>query len=317
MRIGIVDLDTSHPENWIPIERDLGCQIVGVWDGGAVHPPQFVRHFAERFEIPRVYDSLEAMADEVDCAIIHACDWDTHIAKARPFIARGKSVLLDKPLAGNLRDLEQISRWVSDGARITGGSSLRFCNEIRDFLARPVKQRGTPHTVLCGCGVDEFNYGIHAYSMLCAAMGPGIRSVRHLGMGQQRRIQVNWDDGRTGFLVIGKTAAWLPFYISITTERTTTQFQPDAAKVYRALLENCIPYLAGKADRPPVPIEALMEAERAALAARQSWNNGDVEVALDALDATDSGYDGRAFAAEYRAIKYPLDKQLVLAKESK
>ena len=28
MRIGIVDLDTSHPQNWIPIEREMGHDIV-------------------------------------------------------------------------------------------------------------------------------------------------------------------------------------------------------------------------------------------------------------------------------------------------
>ena len=38
MRIGIVDLDTSHPANWIPIERELGHEIVGVFDSGDVHP---------------------------------------------------------------------------------------------------------------------------------------------------------------------------------------------------------------------------------------------------------------------------------------
>ena len=41
MRIGVVDVDTSHPENWIPIERELGHELVGVWDGGAVHPPEW------------------------------------------------------------------------------------------------------------------------------------------------------------------------------------------------------------------------------------------------------------------------------------
>ena len=42
MKIGVVDLDTSHPQNWIPIERDLGHEVAGIWDGGAVHPPGYV-----------------------------------------------------------------------------------------------------------------------------------------------------------------------------------------------------------------------------------------------------------------------------------
>lgn len=306
MRIGIVDLDTSHPENWIPIERDWGCDIVGIHDGGSIHPRSYVEQFAQRFNIPRIYDDLERMAADVDGAVIHGCDWDTHVAKARPFIERGKSVMLDKPLAGNARDLRQISRWARDGARITGGSALRFGRETRDYLAQPIGQRGTPHTVICGCAVDDFNYGIHAYSHLCGIMGPGIHSVRHLGVGGQRRIQINWADGRMGILVIGKAAAWQPFHASIITERTCTQMRIDAGKLYRELLETCLPYLAGKTDQPPVPMEQLIEAELAALAARQSWNSADAMTPLASLTDADRGYDGAAFAAEYRKQKYPV-----------
>jgi len=38
MRVGLVDLDTSHPQNWVPIIRRLGHEVAGVWDGGEVHP---------------------------------------------------------------------------------------------------------------------------------------------------------------------------------------------------------------------------------------------------------------------------------------
>lgn len=309
MRIGVVDLDTSHPEHWIPIERELGHEVAGVWDGGAVHPPGYARDFARRMDLPCVYDSLERMADDVDCAVLHGCDWDTHIARAHPFIQRGKAVLLDKPMAGNLRDLRQIQRWVKEGARITGGSSLRFCEESLAFLAQDPRQRGMPQTVLCGCGVDEFNYGIHAYSLACGLMGPGLRSVRHLSQGAQRRIQLNWDEGRMGLLVIGPSAAWLPFYASITTDRSVTHIQPDPARLYRALLENCLPYLAGHTAQQPVPIDQLLEAELGALAALKSWRAGDAEVSLETLADTEKGYDGAAFAAEYRAMKYPSSKE--------
>lgn len=304
MRIGVVDLDTSHPQNWIPLERELGHEVVGVWDGGSVHPPEYVQKFATEHSIPRVYDSLEALAAEVDCAIIHGCNWDTHVAKARPFVEAGKSVLIDKPLAGNLRDLAQLRQWVDDGVRITGSSSLRFCRETAEWLAQPVAERGTPHTVLCGCAVDEYNYGIHAYSMLTGILGPGVASVKHLGSGVQRRLQVNWTDGRVGFLVIGKTAGWVPFYATVVTEKGAFQYTADSKHLYRALLESVLPYLAGEADQPPVLFPALMEAELTALAAQRSWRNGDQEVSLADLSPAE-GYDGAAFAGEYRAMRYP------------
>jgi len=304
MKIGIVDLDTSHPQNWIPIERELGHETVGVWDGGSVHPREYVAQFAKEHYLGAVFDSLEELAQAADCAIIHGCDWDTHVEKARPFVEAGKSVLIDKPLAGTLRDLKQLVAWVKDGARITGGSSLRFCVETRDWLGQPVDERGTPHTVLCGCGVDDFNYGIHAYSMLSGIMGPGIKSVRHLGGGVQHRIQVSWDNGALGFLVVGEVGTWLPFHATIVTEKTITRFEADSGHLYRALLEKVCPYLAGETDRAPVSIETLIEPELCALAARESWQNGDREVALSELPEDGAGYDGALFATGYRAAKY-------------
>lgn len=305
MKIGVVDLDTSHPQNWIPVERELGHEIAGVWDGGSVHPAGYVENFAKEHGIPRVFASLEEMAAEVDCAIIHACDWDTHVDKARPFIEARKAALIDKPIAGNAHDLNQFIEWAAGGAPISGGSSLRFCYEMRDYLARPAEERGTPHTVVCGCAVDEFNYGIHAYSLLSGLMGPGIESVRHLGQGVQRRIQVNWADGRMGLIVVGEAAGWIPFYANVTTERSVTQFITDNANLYKALLETVLPYLGGETDTPPLPIDDLLEPEWCALAARLSWLDGDREVSLKEARQADGGYSGAEFAEAYRRAKYP------------
>lgn len=305
MKIGLVDLDTSHPQSWIPLERQLGHEITGVWDGGSVHPAEYVKDFAAEHNIPRVYETLEEMAADVDCAIIHGCDWDTHVAKAQPFVQAGKGVLIDKPIAGNLRDLNQFRQWVNEGAKITGGSSLRFAYEVQEWLAQDVAERGTAHTVLCGCAVDDFNYGIHAYSMLCGIMGEGIESVQHLGEHVQKRIQVNWADGRMGLLVVGQAAQWQPFYATISTEKSVTQFNAATGKVYQALLEKVLPYLAGEEDQPPVSFDVLIEAELTAIAARRSWLEGNREVKLNELSEEDDGYDGKEFAVGYRKARYP------------
>lgn len=305
MKIGIVDLDTSHPENWIPIEREMGLEVAGVWDGGSVHPAGYAAEFAAKHGIGRVFESLEQMAAEVDWAVIHGCDWDSHIDKARPFVEAGKPVLIDKPLAGTVRDLRTLVEWSAKGARITGGSSLRFCVESREWVAKPESERGRPHTVVAGCGVDDFNYGIHAYSLLSGLIGPGAESVRHLGRCVQRRVQVNYADGRMGIVVIGKAAGWIPFYASIATEKSAAQFVAHNSKLYRALLEAVVPYLSGRVEQPPVPMEQLIEPELCALAARQSWLNGDREVRLADVPLDDAGYDGAAFAEEYRKAKYP------------
>jgi len=305
MKIGLVDLDTTHPEKWIPIERDLEHEVVGLWDGGDVHPSEYVTEFAEKHSIPRVYESLEAMARDVDCAIIHGCDWDTHVEKARPFVEAEKSILVDKPMAGNLRDIRQLQTWARSGSRITGGSSLRYCYEVQDFLANADKNQCVAHTVLTGCTVDEFNYGIHAYTLLAGILGAGVVSVQHLSKGVQRRVRVNWPDGRMGIVVIGEAAEWIPFYASISTDKDVTQFVAANDKIYRAFLEIALPYLAGEVDEPPVPFDQLIEPELLALAAKISWQENDREVRLDELTDCTVSYNGHVFAEGYRRAKYP------------
>ena len=304
MKIGIVDLDTSHPAAWIPIERELGHEIVGVWDGGSVHPAGYPEQFAKEHGIPRVYGALTDMPADVDCAIIHGCDWDTHLTKARPFLEAGKAVLLDKPLVGNAADISELQRLAAAGARISGGSSLRFCNEVTAYLAIPEKERGLPHTVFCGCGVDVFNYGIHAYSMVSGILGPGAVSVRHLGGHVQRHVRIAWADGRAGVIAIGPTAQWLPFYATVVTERGVHQFTAGTGTLYRGMLEAMLPYLAG--NRPaPVAMDDLVECELCALAAKLSWEEGDREVTLVEAGRSAASYNGAEFAVGYRRQRYP------------
>jgi hypothetical protein len=303
-RLGIVDLDTSHPAAWIPIERELGCEIAGVWDGGAVHPAGYARTFAREHGIARVFENLAEMAAGVDAVVLHGCDWDTHVARARPFVEAGKAVLIDKPLAGNLADLRQLARWADEGARIFGGSALRHARELAAWQALPPTQRGVPRTALCGCATDAFNYGIHAYTFLCAALGPGVRSARHLGADVQERVEVRWHDGRVGWVVVGEApGGWIPFYGTLVTDRTVVQMQPKPEDLYRAFLEQVIPRLATPGAAPPCAFSELIEPALAALAALQSKRSGGREVCLADIRA-DTRHDGAAFSTMYRKSKY-------------
>lgn len=301
LRIGHVDLDTSHPQNWIPIERELGHEVVGVYDGGGVWPQGYAQEFADKLEVPRVFDSLEQMANEVDLAVVHTANWDLHVERARPFVEAGKGVLLDKPIVGNLKDVYILRDWARQGARISGGSSLRFAHEARDYLARPVEERGEPQFAFVGCGVDEFNYAIHAYSLLVALMGTEVESAKYLGGKGQRQIEVVWQDGRRGILTIGRPMGgrWLPFYATLVSDRGITQMMAESGRLYRALLETLLPYYAGEAEAP-MGIEDLLVPELLALTARQSWLNDGARRYLSDLSLDDPGYDGAAFGAEYR-----------------
>ena len=303
LRIGHVDLDTSHPQSWIPIEREMGHVVAGVFDHGDVHPAGYAERFAAEREIPKVYGSLEEMADDVDLAIIHSCNWDRHIERARPFIEAGKAVLIDKPMVAKLSDLYTLLEWEKRGARVTGGSSLYYAEEVQAFFAQPPEERGEARFVYAGCGVDEFNYGIHAYSLAHVLMGEGAESARWMGTcDRQIQVEANWPGGRRAVIAVGKAAAYLPFYATVVTERRVHHIQVNNRNLYRALLSKVLPYLAGEAPAP-YPLARLLEVERLAMAAEISRQRHGARIALDALPLEAPGYDGAAFAAEYRLSK--------------
>lgn len=307
-RLGLVGLCTSHPGKWVPLIRELSrelrldVEVRAAWDSGQTRPAGYAAEFCRELGIPKPMENLEHMLEEVDGVIVHTADWDQHVAQARPFIEAGKSVLIDKPIVGNVRDADQLFAWAAQGRRITGGSSLRFAREIRDWLASLHDERGEVRTAFAGCGTDEFNYGIHAYALLSAAMGSGIRAVQYLGTSGQRLVKIVWVDGKVGFLSVGQ-AAPLPFHLTTVTTKTVFQMTVNPDYIYRDLLKQCLPYLCGITESPPLPREALLEPELTAIAARYSWQHEGAEIQLKALPLDDAGYDGAEFAAAYRRAR--------------
>jgi hypothetical protein len=305
LRVGLVDLDTSHPANFIPIIRSLGHEVVALFDGGAVYPEGYAQSFARDHGIPTVYESLGEMAAEVDLAFIHSCNWDIHVERARPFIEAGKAVFIDKPLAGNIRDLRQMIAWSEQGALITGGSALRYCYELENWISHNNASEEWVYA-LAGCSVDEYNYGIHAYTLMHGLMGTGIEQARHLGTNGagQHQVELSWRDGRQAVISVGTSAGYLPFYATIVTQRKVEHIDVDNSRLYQALLERVLPYFAGETSAP-ISLEEMAEVEMAAIAAKLSREQGGGIVKLKEIPEHYSGYDGAAFAQHYKKLRVP------------
>jgi len=308
-KLGLVGLCTSHPGAWVPIIRDMtneglvDVEVVAAWDSGETRPQGFAQTFCAEQGIPTAVENLEDMLDMVDGVIVHTTNWDRHLEQALPFVEADKSVLLDKPIVGNLREVNQVLDWGKQGKRVTGGSSLRFSAPVAEFLAQPLEERGEIHTAYAATGVDDYNYGIHAYAIMFSLMGSGVASAQYLGFSGQRNVKITWKDGRIGLLTIGKNA-WLPFRIMVVTSKKTEFIDGSAGESpYRSLLVAQLPYLTGQVDAPPIALPELVEPELAALAARVSWMNHGQEVFVDDLRLDEPGYDGTQFALGYRRAR--------------
>ena len=166
-----------------------------------------------------------------------------------------------------------------------------------------MKREGKPRALLVGCGVDEFNYGIHAYAMTAGMLGPGIEAARHVGLQHGlQQVELSWQDGAKAMLLVGG-GAWLPFYATAIHAQAVEQLQAGTDTLYSALLEQVMPYLSGAVDAPVTAYPELIEPELAALAVEVSRQSNGKWVALDDPALAQAHYDGAAFGHSYRISK--------------
>lgn len=300
LKIGIADLDTSHPGRWVPILQAWdSVAVVACWDGGSVRPPGYAEQFAAEHNISEVVPALADLIPLVDVVFVQSCNWDLHAERVRPFVEAGKGVYIDKPLAGNAADLLQLKAWGAQGADIIGGSSLRCCEEAKRIHGQT--QGSDLHTIFASGPNDFFNYGIHVIEMVQGAIGLDRRTpavaVTHLGSRDSVRLLVDYQDGLQAVLEL-QAAAGFSVAVSAANGHWSATVQSD---FYRALLQDVVAHFRG--ERPfPADIDMLCEAVMVLLAGRESMRRGRLTpVRIDELAADAPGFDGHSFTVDYRA----------------
>jgi len=301
IRIGVVNIDISHPRTFATLlHQENRARYVAIYNDG-FRTDEEVAAFMKEFALEKRCATLEELADAVDIAFIQSCNWDRHLELAKPIIARGKPVFLDKPIVGNLRDCFELEDLAKHGARIFGSSSLRYAEEYRNFISIPENERGKIISVFTACGVDEFNYGVHLMEGIHGMLGPGAHSVQFMGGGHRDGMYtesyfVKWQNG-VSVIYQTLTGSWQPFEVVIQTTRGTTRFQVDTSRIYKSMLDRiCDAFESGK---ELTPISHLTETIKIYLAGKKSRVRRSEEIKLDALELADPGFDGHAFERAY------------------
>jgi hypothetical protein len=298
IRIGLVDLDTSHPQAFLKILRTIpGVEVNALWDGHDVWPAGYDATFARDNGITVVCSRLQEMPDHVDAAMIHGTNWDSHIEKALVFMKAKKPVLIDKPVVGNPRDCERLLDLQQKyGTLVYGGSSLRYAREVTAMREAVGPRENVLSVVAAGPG-DFFSYGIHTTEMLQGCLGTGIRSVRAITQHKVPVLAITYHDGFVALLHLQ-----LPFHewsLGVYTDKGLRSSTVAVEGLYEPFLHNFVTLLQG--GNVDYTLAGPVEAVRVHLAARIALEKGG-EVMLDSLSGN-TGFDGRAFAEEYAAAK--------------
>lgn len=309
IRVGTVNIDTSHPMGFADaMAKDGRMRYVGVYND-SFRSDSEVEGFIRRYGLEKRCETIEELADMCDIGFIQGCDWDEHLRCAMPFTQRGKPVMIDKPLVGNVHDCRRVRELVAQGAVILGSSSARYAYELQQLMDTPVEERGEVVSVLGTAGVDEFNYGIHIAEVLGGVLGTDAQWVQYMGRGQAENgysesFYVQFANGKSA-VYNTFTGAWQPFVVTVMTTKTTYGLKLDSNRLYDALMEQVANYMEGKPHRL-ASTEALLESVEIMLAGLASRQNGGAPVRLDQLREDGPAYDGPLFKKSYAAAAGPM-----------
>ncbi len=298
VRIGLVDLDTSHPAAFTRILRSIpGVAVTALWDGHDVWPAGYDAHFAKEWHIPTVCSRLEELADHVDAAMIHGVNWDTHVDKAQVFMRAGLPVLIDKPIVGTVRDCcRLLDLQAKYGTVVFGGSSLRYAAEISSLHAS-IGPPYRPASAMASGPGDFFSYGIHTTEMLQGCVGSGIRSVRLVAGGAAPLFVLEYQDGFSALLQL--QMQYYEWSLCVFTDRGVRAVTVNPDKLYEPYVRNFVTLVQG--GDVEYSLAAPIEAVRVHIAARLAMDTG-ARVMLEELPMQ-AGFDGAAFTRAYAETK--------------
>ncbi len=217
IRVGLIGLDTSHVTAFTKLLNDPsdkhhvpGARVVAAYKGGSPDIESswsrvdgYTKELTEKWGV-KLYDTIEEMCAQVDAVMLESVDGRPHLVQARPVIAAGKPLYIDKPMAGSLRDVVEIFRLAkAAGVPVFSSSSLRYgkgTQAVRQgSIGRVTRAETTSPCHLEPHHPDLFWYGVHGVESLFTVMGTGCETVRR-GTTAEGKIEVvgTWRGGRTG-----------------------------------------------------------------------------------------------------------------------
>jgi len=216
IRVGIIGTTTSHVPAFTNAINDPDAEgvlaevevVAGFMGGVEDNPSSWDRRekYADFLKEKgcTIYGTIEEMLEHVDAVLLEEVDGRPHLEWARPVIAAGKPLFIDKPMAGSLADVLEIFRLAREkNVPCFSSSSLRFGSGFQ------AARRGETFGKIQKCTAwspmsiephhpDLFWYGIHGCEILFTIMGPGCKTVTRV---EENKVAGVWEDGREGTFI--------------------------------------------------------------------------------------------------------------------
>ena len=295
IKAGIIGLD-AHAPVWTRILNNpqatgelADMVVVAGYPGGSPDIPQSMDLLAkgiktfEELNVPLV-DSIEELLPKVDVVLILSIDGRPHLEQARPVIAAGKPLFIDKPMAASVADAIEIFRLAAEHkVPCFSSSSLRFAPGTIGIRSNPAlgEVRGCDQYSPCALEPhhpDLFWYGIHGVEPLFTIMGTGCQSVTRVHTEGTDVTVGTWADGRLGS-VRGIRDGQRGYGATVFGSKGIVQ--SGKFEGYEPLIEEIVKFF--KTGKAPVSAEETIEIFAFMEAADESKRQGGCPVLLESV----------------------------------
>jgi hypothetical protein len=216
IKVGMIGLDSYHAVAFTQLFHGpdaagglAGIRVVAAVPAGSPDIADNAENVARWTEQMKAFgveivESIDALLPRVDAVLITSLDGRAHLEQARPVIAAGKKLFIDRPLAASLADAIEIFRLAREaGVPCFSCSQHRFSPGFIGMRNHPEVGRVLGCDVYGGCPTephhpDLFWHSIHGIETLYTIMGPGCRSVTRASTDQGELVTGVWSDGRIG-----------------------------------------------------------------------------------------------------------------------
>ncbi len=244
----------THPEGWPKYAPQVeGTRVVTVWDPdrGAAEA------LARAFGIARVVDRMEDAADGVDGVIVADDMTKRHHHRAKPFLRAGVPTFIDKPLAGDVDEAQELIGLAEQhGTPMMSASSLRYAKETEELRANP-GALGNLLAATAVCKGELIYYGIHPLELAVSILGTGAWAVHNVGREGKNVVQVDYRDGKSLVLIVYAGISYV-FQLNLYGDKGWRQVVvTDSAAFYANLLRKVAEMCRTK--QPPIPYAETLE----------------------------------------------------------
>lgn len=294
LRAGVIGTDTSHVPAFADLFRshpEWRIKVVAAFKGGSPDLPysadrveKFAATMRDRYNVELV-GSVEELIPKVDVVLLQSLDGRVHLAQARPVLAAGRRLFIDKPFAASVADARAIVELAKQtGTPFFSSSASRFGADIPRLRDNPgvgkvTKVQGSSPLDKLKGHPDLAFYGIHGVEAMYAVMGRGCVSVSRKIEGGADITTGKWKDERLGVYRSPAKDEKPPTVKVWGTEGSTEYVRDPSARTYEGLVRAIAEFF--HTGKPPVDAAETVEIIEFMEAAQLSYDRGGAEVSLD------------------------------------